>query len=187
MPERTDRLKNHIKAAREWLCKAEHSLDEDNKVKGNLNLMLAQAELQRAKESKSSRGNQHKILSLAPLALALLLAFSGYYFITRETQPLQSPLRTAIEEHPVMTPAPHQAVSELNTVSVAPPTALNETKPTAPEVAGAPGTPVSEPLPPTPTVTVNAAPGVVREAAGQVPPIEMQKLMRAAGKSLRAQ
>ena len=186
MPERTDRLRNHIKAAREWLCKAEHSLDEDNKVKGNLNLMLAQAELQRAKESKSAHGNQRGVLSLAPLALALLLAFSGYYFITLETQTVQSPLRTAVEEHTV-TSVPHQAVSELNTVSVAPPATLKEAPVTVPEVAVGPVVSAPEPLPSASAVTVNAVPAAVHEAAGQVPPIEMQKLMRAAGKSLRAQ
>jgi len=181
MPERKDRLKNHIRAAREWLGKAEHSLDEDNKVKGNLNLMLAQAELQRAKESRS--GHQHRVLSLAPLAVALLLAFSGYYFTASGTPTVQPPLRTAVEEHTGAS-LPGQAISELNTVSVAPPVAVNEQKPIVEKAAALPSVPVAAPPEP---AKINAAPAAEREPAGQVPPLEMQKLMRAAGKSLRAQ
>ena len=41
-------VRNHIAAAKGWLNQAEDSLEQENDIRGDLNLMLAQAELQRA-------------------------------------------------------------------------------------------------------------------------------------------
>ena len=45
--EDRSRLRRHVRAAREWLGRAEDSLDRAEDVRGDLNLMLAQAELTR--------------------------------------------------------------------------------------------------------------------------------------------
>ena len=51
MSDRRQRLKNHIRAAKEWLGQAEHSLDSEDDLKSELKLMLAKAELKRADET----------------------------------------------------------------------------------------------------------------------------------------
>lgn len=47
-------MREHIAAAKKWLGKAEISLNNDNNIRGDIHLMLAEAELKRAKE-KSKR------------------------------------------------------------------------------------------------------------------------------------
>lgn len=47
-------MREHIAAAKKWLGKAETSLNNDNNIRGDIHLMLAEAELKRAKE-KSKR------------------------------------------------------------------------------------------------------------------------------------
>ena len=46
---------NHIRAARDWLGKAEDSLAQENDVQGDLKLMLAKAELAQVGQSHRSR------------------------------------------------------------------------------------------------------------------------------------
>ena len=73
MADSRKKLCGHIRAARDWLGRAESSLEMENDIKGDLNLMLAEAELQRARETdRKSR----RVKILAP-AMALLLALGG--------------------------------------------------------------------------------------------------------------
>lgn len=69
-----ERLCAHVKAAKDWLGRAESSLEKEEDVKGGLNLMLAEAELQRARET---RRKWRPARFLAP-ALAVLLALGGF-------------------------------------------------------------------------------------------------------------
>ena len=41
-------LRKHIRAARDWLSRADDSLGRENDAAGELHLMLARAEMQRA-------------------------------------------------------------------------------------------------------------------------------------------
>lgn len=67
-----NRLRYHIRAAREWLGQADTSLEMEKDVQGDLKLMLARAELQRAAEtSEHPRG---RFLKLVPLAVAAVFA-----------------------------------------------------------------------------------------------------------------
>lgn len=52
MSEWKTRTAAHLRAAQGWLSKAERSFDEKKEIRGELNLMLAQAELKRAQEEK---------------------------------------------------------------------------------------------------------------------------------------
>ena len=44
MKERNQKQRRHIRAARQWLGEAEHSLAENHRVRGELKVMLAKAE-----------------------------------------------------------------------------------------------------------------------------------------------
>ena len=48
MSEWKSRVTTHLRSAQGWLSKAEQSFDEQKDIRGELNLMLAQAELKRA-------------------------------------------------------------------------------------------------------------------------------------------
>ncbi len=52
MSEWKSRVTTHLRSAQGWLSKAEQSFDEQKDIRGELNLMLAQAELKRAQEEK---------------------------------------------------------------------------------------------------------------------------------------
>lgn len=54
MSEWKSRVTTHLRSAQDWLSKAERSFDEQKDIRGELNLMLAQAELKRAQEEKRS-------------------------------------------------------------------------------------------------------------------------------------
>ena len=69
MAKNRNTFRQHIRAAREWLGRAENSLDKENDIRGDLNLMLAQAELQRAKESNGLARKPSWNVRLAPLAM----------------------------------------------------------------------------------------------------------------------
>ena len=190
MSERKTRLKNHIKAAREWLCKAEDSLDKDNSIQGDLNLMLAQAELQRAKESGQSQQKKksHWSVRLAPAVAAVLLVVVGsqfwpHVFATRVSpavvktvaeepvKPTGTPVRSEINAGVVSTPAVSGQQPEIvmeKAVSI-----VTEEKPMQ--------------LPPSKDQGIAMDAGTTQQQEAKIPPADMQKLMRAAGKTLRAQ
>ena len=73
MAEEREKICAHVKAAKDWLGRAESSLEKEEDVRGGLNLMLAEAELQRARETRKGKRFAR---FLAP-ALAVLLALGG--------------------------------------------------------------------------------------------------------------
>lgn len=183
MSDGKKRFKGHITAAKEWLGRAENSLDQDNEIKGDLNLMLAQAELQRAKETKQHK-NKHGLAAwlvrLMPVAAAALIVWAVILpAISPVSQPAQ---RTAAAEETARLPVasavkiPPAAGTELpaasRAVPVEPPAAAAPAAESGPDKAKPP-----QPL-------VEAAPPSTRAEA---PPEQMQKLMRVAGKTLRSQ
>ena len=79
MKDQNRRQRHHIRAARDWLGKAEHSLEEDNEVRGELKVMLAKAELAQARPEAES-GILHRWgRRLLPAAAALLIAGGGWW------------------------------------------------------------------------------------------------------------
>ena len=73
--EETMTLKKHVRAAREWLGEAEESIDGDDAIRGDLSLMLAQAELTHAKEKAELSPRRRWTSRLMPLSLAVIIAF----------------------------------------------------------------------------------------------------------------
>lgn len=86
MAEERERICAHVKAAKDWLGRAESSLEKEEDIRGGLNLMLAEAELQRARET---RKRKRFARFLAP-ALAMLLALGGVA-LQRSAEPTAAP------------------------------------------------------------------------------------------------
>ena len=87
MAEERERICAHVKAAKDWLGRAESSLEKEEDVRGGLNLMLAEAELQRARETRKGKRFAR---FLAP-ALAVLLALGGVA-LQRSAEPTAAPV-----------------------------------------------------------------------------------------------
>ena len=62
MGDKRQKLKRHIRAAKEWLGQAENSLDKEDELSSELKIMLAKAELKRAAEADGARSRRRKIL-----------------------------------------------------------------------------------------------------------------------------
>ena len=86
MAEEREKICAHVKAAKDWLGRAESSLEKAEDVRGGLNLMLAEAELQRARET---RKRKRFARFLAP-ALAMLLVLGGVA-LQRSAEPTAAP------------------------------------------------------------------------------------------------
>jgi hypothetical protein len=187
MPAGKNRLKRHISAAKEWLGRAEKSLDQDNEVKGDLNLMLAQAELQRAKESKDMRKKSFlPWRHIASALVAVLLVWGGLGMMRDITGlnmvPASQP-KTMVEEKPALpgtsadTVKPKPSLQNKNiTEDVA-----SQTVSAAAKSERQMPSEIAETKAETPAVPVAS------KQTAAVPPVEMQKLMRTAGKTLRSQ
>ena len=181
MTDGRKRFKKHVTAAKEWLGRAEHSLDEKNDIKGDLNLMLAQAEMQRARETKYPKKSHMWIVRLTPAVLAAVIVFGGMGLLKEQERPVVQPIRTIAEQEASVRDAA-AAVVVKETPAVKPQKRI--------ESAEKKMQPIEE------TSVQQTVPAVVnnREIEPEkvvqkvdVPPENMQKLMRAAGKTLRAQ
>ena len=86
MAKEREKICAHVKAAKDWLGRAESSLEKEEDIRGGLNLMLAEAELQRARET---RKRKRFARFLAP-ALAMLLVLGGVA-LQRSAEPTAAP------------------------------------------------------------------------------------------------
>ncbi|MGM9579635.1 MAG: hypothetical protein ACI3U2_00160 [Anaerovibrio sp.] len=182
-------MRNHIAAAKGWLTQAEESLEQENDIRGDLKLMLAQAELRSAQEKRPQKAWLLWGRRLLPLVAALCVA-AGYVAYLRP-----------VPKEPVVPPAM--------------PAAVEQSVGAGREADAAAAGPVAgdyheAPVPAVPEMAAAENPGqgrdallqrqvtgaeAVPEAAGQeakpaavqaeVPDIELQKLMQAAGNVLR--
>lgn len=87
--------RKHITAAKTWIGLAEESIDKENEIRSDLNLMLAQAELQRAKERDDVRLWKKWLKWTVPWVAALCIA-ALYFFVLRSVPP------NSVELNPVM-------------------------------------------------------------------------------------
>ena len=86
MAEEREKICAHVKAAKDWLGRAESSLEKAEDVRGGLNLMLAEAELQRARETRKGK----RFARFVAPALAVLLALGGIT-LQRSAEPTAAP------------------------------------------------------------------------------------------------
>lgn len=178
MSDRRKEQKNHIRAARNWLGQAEHSLEHENDVQGDLKLMLAKAELSRVEDSQSVSRFKYWGIRLLPAAAAVLLVVVGMMLWKAppsEPAVLQDASPSATEAAEPAPIAPSAAPRGKAETPVSSETSSHTEDRTA--------EPVSSVLPaeeqPKDTAASNALP------MGQVPDTETQKLMQSAGKALR--
>lgn len=78
--------RKHITAAKAWIGQAEESIDKDNEIRSDLNLMLAQAELQRAKERDDVKLWKKWLRWTIPWVAALAIA-ALYFLVLRIVPP----------------------------------------------------------------------------------------------------
>lgn len=170
---------NHIRAARDWLGRAEDSLSRENDVQGDLKLMLAKAELAHVGHCPRSR-----TLLLWGRRLAALLVAVG----------LVAALWQPEGKSTVPVPADNSMTAASSQQSVALDNSPAEKQPELPPAVPVAETPEKYPSQPTP-VTESAparaaeavAPPPVSPAAKQhqLPDANKQQLMQSAGKILR--
>lgn len=176
-------MQKGLRSARQWLNRAEEEFGKDRDVRGELDLMLAKAELQRVSEANRSRQWRYKYPILRH-AVAFILAvtvigagFGGFYAYAYKqpyatSRPAMNPPRTEVAASPavIVNPEAAQAVSAAKPVQQPEFTPVRTESRTETERQG------------TKPETVYSS-----EKTVVLTPDEMQKLVRAAGKSLRGQ
>jgi hypothetical protein len=80
-------LCRRIRSVKSWLSRAEKNFDAADDMRGELNLLLAEAELQRLRETegKESARRRHIIAAAAALAIALA-SWSAWYVLPRASR-----------------------------------------------------------------------------------------------------
>ena len=193
----------HLKSARQWLARAERAFGKDRDVRGELDLFLAQAELQHAREINRAEHSRYKY-SLCRQGGAVLMAlvmffagWGGYHLWDGLTA-----AKIDVESRNT-TPPPEQTLPILAGSSAAPPAVLQIADKISTAIApSAAIEPVPEPLLPA-AERISEPEPVIPNLPNKVPvadesvsakpqevrlsPEEMQKLVRTAGKSLRGQ
>lgn len=185
-----------LHSARKWLKRAEESFGKDRDIRAELDLMLAQAELQHAKEASRSRQWRYKY-SLLRQGLAFGLALTvigagigGASYVWHHRQQSVVPVPIAVQENirPPMPAAEPKAQQAAMQDKPAASTAAADSSSVAPPSAA-----VSSQSEQTADSRVSdhrkSESQVTRPTEKQVTlsPEEMQQLVRAAGKSLRGQ
>ena len=172
----------HLSSAKEWLTKAEEAFNQQHDVRAELDLMLAQAELQHVKEANRSRQWRYKYLAFRhglALTLAMFMAVAvggAYWWINKPEVAIPVPMAGQVS-----LPVGAVAKVELNVVPTIIPKETNLVL--VQQHANSVVAPTSSKVQPV------QQPEQSHQAEQPVPlsADEMQKLVRAAGKSLRGQ
>jgi len=175
----------HLRSAKIWLARAEESFDKDSDIRGELDLFLAQAELQHAREKNLSRNWRYKyplIRQALSLILALIIVGGGYgaYWLYSDRY-VAVPVPPLVVSEPVRIPENKVIQAVVFDQSRMPDPSPVEPVVTS-SVALRPTAPVVKPAEIKPQTV--AAP-VVKEKL--LSPEEMEKVIRVAEKSLRGQ
>lgn len=187
MSDRRKAQKNHIRAARDWLGQAEHSLDNDNDVRGDLKLMLAKAELAQVKDSPRSAKIRRWAGRILPALVAVCLIVAGMAALPQgKTVPMppQQDASVPVENVAEKTgtaemPSQEQRPEALPGKDAPEPQPMPDNVPKAAPMTQVPEKTQSVPM------AENAAPAA--KQSGRTPDAETQKLMQSAGKVLRQQ
>ena len=177
MSDRRKSFKQHVKAAKDWLGEAETSLDKENDLRGDLHLMLAQAELQRAQETKRLTARQRWIRRLVPVLCAVFIigaVWQVFWMLYPKPMEAEPPV---VLEKTAKTPIVRE-------IPIEKPKQEENHEPAVHEAEVA--VPVTESVVEEIPLSVEES-TPKHETAGAVPSRDMQKLMNAAGQSLRAQ
>jgi len=187
-------MARRLTSAKQWLTRAEESFDKDSTIRGELDLFLAQAELQHAREANCSRKwrQRYSLLSHALsfiLATAIVAAGLGIYWWTGE-RPAIVPAQPVVQlagNIPEAKTAPESLAATIFPVVAAQPVVSPAASPPV-------SSPVDKPAPVAqPAVTVMAVqPENTKqlqqtEQKNLLPPDDLQKIVQTAARSLRGQ
>lgn len=173
---------NHIRAARDWLGRAEDSLAREDDVQGDLKLMLARAELARVGQSHRSRALSQWGRRGAALLVALALAGGVLWGTRPAATEVEQPAAVSSSQGDVV---PYTPTEEKRMDKVADKTAeALPAEPARQEPVQA-AAPVRQSQAATEAQPSVAAPPVTPPAKMQLPDVEKQQLMQSAGKILR--
>ena len=191
----TDKKKlysEHITAAKDWLGKAEESIAKDNDIRSDLNIMLAQAELQRAKEKDDTALIRKRLKWILPWITAIGIAVGYVYFLRPElftTVREESPAVTVVKEENV--PAKENII-QTDTDDKAEIPLQNENNAVKPidntERVNVPETAVKEKIEGTYRERIEDKNDTVQEVKTEkssLPEKDIQKMIQSAGKILR--
>ena len=184
-----DTLKR-VKSVKRWLEKAENSYSNHKELTGEMNLIMAQAEMQRLKEVRGTSPRRKWLLRGGALAVAGFLFLGASFLQDRFLSPAPTPVRTV--ETAVTTPdatvAPVEEADKKNekvlTVSAetvtTEPVEMDPSKPDPEVVPSAKAAPVV--MTPAPAPIKVAAP---KPAAPALSDQEIQRVVGEAGRALR--
>ena len=190
-------INQHIAAARNWLNRAEDSLEQEDDIQGDLKLMLAQAELQRAQEKNGAKPMVRWFKKLLPPAAACALALAGIIYAAgsgtgREAAVESSAYMTQADSGRQATPAEPNLPVPDNTVALPEQQRTAEIMPVPEQGMAAisnsladDGQRESKPVPDSAAAAVESGEKAPAAAEAQLPSPEMQKLMQSAGSMLR--
>lgn len=185
----------HIRAARDWLGDAEDSLAQADDVRSDLKVMLAKAELAQVQAGPHTRRLQRWLRCLLPPAVAVLLVAAGCWGWQAYTSvPRQEPAETSVvsvQPAPVPQPAGEDGASvaaEAEHASVPEPADAEPVKEAVPAPAKVvQPAPAPAPRPAGQPVVQQPPSGTHARTSAPAPPdAQKQRLMQAAGQSLRA-
>lgn len=187
MSDRRKAQKNHIRAARDWLGQAEHSLDNENDVRGDLKLMLAKAELAQVKDSPRSAKIKRYAGRVLPALVAVCLVVVGMAALPQgKTVPMPPqqdasvPAETVVEKTSAAEQlSPRQETEALPAKEASDSQPISDTVPKAAQAAKVPER--------TQAMQAREDTSAPVKASGRTPDAETQKLMQSAGKVLRQQ
>ncbi|SFL62183.1 hypothetical protein [Pelosinus propionicus] len=174
----------HLSSAKKWLTRAEEAFDKERDIRGELDLMLAQAELQHVKEVSRSKHWRHKYTVVrhgVALTCAVVMAagLGGvYWWTSKPDHVVPVPLVKKVSA-----PVESQIQSSSNGGQL--PAVSVETKKVVVIDAAPPVQRVAAPTSMSQEKRTETSQQV--EPAAAISPDEMQKLVRAAGKTLRGQ
>ena len=181
----------HLRSAKEWLTKAEEAFDKEHDVRAELDLMLAQAELQHVKEVNRSRQWRYKYLILRhgmalTIAMSMAIVVGGVYWWTNKPAiavpgPLPSQVASQVS---LPVEAVAKAMIPATPVANATPNEKNLPEKQVNQVVATEST--VEKVPEKPRQVEREQPRQSEQTV-VVSSEEMEKLVRAAGKSLRGQ
>ncbi|MDQ0203077.1 hypothetical protein [Pectinatus haikarae] len=115
-------MKDHVTAARKWLGKAENSLENKNNIRGDLHIMLAEAEIKRAREKMTEFAKPFWRKYIIPLSAGVLLLAAGSYQLTV----VQDRAAAVKPVPPIVVAAEKQEENTVTAVQTPPPESIKE-------------------------------------------------------------
>lgn len=83
MSEHKENICTRIKMVKNWLSRAENSLEQDNNVRAQLDLMLAEAEMKNLRLGSKKNYAQSQIKIVFSVISVLFIVFMGYWYFTK--------------------------------------------------------------------------------------------------------